>query len=434
MNDAAKKEPGQELQRDQKELRLWRLRVFASTWIAYAGYYFGRQTFYIVKRPLGEELGYGPEMLGYLGSAYLVAYTIGQFTSAALGQRMGARVLLLGGASLSLLVNVGMGFSNSFYTLMVLLVLNGFAQATGWPATVGTMGYWTTRKERGTVMGVWATCYQLGGVFAKMWASFWLAQQGWRFSFFAGAAVLLLADGIIYLWQRNKPEDVGLDELDSIKDENGASLAEEAEEKSPFTKAVIQTILLVGVFYFGVKFVRYALWSWVPFMLSSNFGVSDSQAGYVSILFDAAGFAGVLLSGWASDRFFKARRAKLAFYMLIGMTVGSGLLATVGLQSVFAFGLSLALVGFMLYGPDALLTGAGAIDIGSRRAAIVAAGVINGLGSIGSIAQEVVIPMVYDPSSGSVAPVFALLFGASALSVGAIGVVLWRNQKGVSDL
>ena len=56
----------------------------------------------------------------------------------------------------------------------------------------------------------------------------------------------------------------------------------------------------------------------------------------------------------------------------------------------------LALVGFTCYGPDALLTGAGAIDIGGRRSATFAAAVISGFGSMGSIVQELVIARVYD--------------------------------------
>jgi sugar phosphate permease len=42
-------------------------------------------------------------------------------------------------------------------------------------------------------------------------------------------------------------------------------------------------------------------------------------------------------------------------------------------------------------GPDSLLSGAAAMDTGSRREAAAAAGVINGLGSIGPIVQEPII-------------------------------------------
>ena len=48
-----------------------------------------------------------------------------------------------------------------------------------------------------------------------------------------------------------------------------------------------------------------------------------------------------------------------------------------GGASIFAFGACLALIGFMLFGPDSLLSGAGAVDIGSPRTAVAAAGIIN---------------------------------------------------------
>ena len=128
--------------------------------------------------------------LGYIGFAYLLCYTIGQFTSVASGRLLGARNLLLVGMAASVVTNVVFGFAANVWTIMAFMAINGFAQATGWPSVVGIMANWTTRAERGTIMGVWATCYQFGGVAATAWAAYWLAQQGWRGSFFAASTVL----------------------------------------------------------------------------------------------------------------------------------------------------------------------------------------------------------------------------------------------------
>jgi sugar phosphate permease len=62
-----------------------------------------------------------------------------------------------------------------------------------------------------------------------------------------------------------------------------------------------------------------------------------------------------------------------------------------GLTSPVMFIALLGLIGFMAMGPDSLLAGPAAMEAGSRRQAAVAAGVINGLGSIGPIVQEPVI-------------------------------------------
>ncbi len=50
----------------------------------------------------------------------------------------------------------------------------------------------------------------------------------------------------------------------------------------------------------------------------------------------------------------------------------------------------MALCGFLLFGPDALLAGAAAQDAGGPEAAALAAGLVNGIGSVGAIAEEAI--------------------------------------------
>lgn len=420
----------------------WRGRILVSTWLAYAGFYFCRKAFYVVKADLESELGLDAAALGDIGFAYLVAYTLGQFVSAALGPRTGPRVLLLTGMAGSVLANVGFGFAESYGSLLGLMVLNGFAQATGWPCCIGTLAFWTRRSERGWLLGLWSTCYQIGGVLANAWAAFWLEREGFRGSFLAASVVLAVVWLVVLVFQRNRPEDVGLPavvddntaEVGGGHDDTRDSVVGDAVPDDGFTRAVIVNVLLIGAFYFGVKFIRYALWSWTPYFLQKSYGLAGHEAGYLSTVFDVAGFLGVITAGVLSDKLFGSRRAKLAFLMLLGMLAGTAALFVVGSLGVVWFAACLALVGFMLYGPDALLTGAGAIDVGSRRVALTAAGIINGMGSIGSIVQETVVSRVWQQSDGDMAPIFAMLFGASLLSVCALAVVLWRNKRGRSDL
>jgi sugar phosphate permease len=414
--------------------RGWRARILVSTWLAYAGFYFCRKAFYVVKKPLSEALDLDVTALGEIGMAYLIAYTIGQFVSAGLGPRTGPRALLLVGMAGSIVANVGFGFANNYWTLVALMVFNGFAQATGWPSVIGTLAHWTRREERGWLLGLWGTCYQLGGVLANAWAAFWLARLGFRGSFFMASLVLAFVWVAVWLWQRNRPADVGLEPIDEDVAPVARNDHEAATSSDGWTREVQATVLLVGCFYFGVKFIRYALWSWTPYFLDANYGLAGDEAGYLSTVFDLAGFAGVIFAGVMSDKVFGSRRAIVAFGMLFGMLLGTGLMASVGTLGVGVFTGCLALVGFMLYGPDSLLTGAGAIDVGSRDVAIRAAGIINGMGSVGSIVQEVVVARLYQASDNSVGPVFVTLFGASVLSVIALSLVLVRNRQGKSRL
>jgi len=54
----------------------WRTANLLSTWVAYAGFYFGRKAYYAVKAPLSRELGFDEMQLAHIGTVYLVAYAI----------------------------------------------------------------------------------------------------------------------------------------------------------------------------------------------------------------------------------------------------------------------------------------------------------------------------------------------------------------------
>ncbi|MFZ5478620.1 MAG: MFS transporter [Myxococcota bacterium] len=408
-------------------LRAWRWRVFAATWLCYAGFYFCRKPFSIVKSSLGKELDFDATMLGSIGAAYLIAYTVGQFVAGWAGQKAGPRILLLAGMAISAAANVGFGFANSYALFLSLMVCNGLAQATGWSGNVATMANWFARGERGRVMGVWATNFQAGGVLANTLAAWALGEWGWRHSFFAGAVTLLVVQAIFVFNQRNRPEDLGLPAV-------GDDASDTADGDAKWTRAVVTNVLLVGVFYFFVKFIRYALWSWAPFFLERNFGIEGDEAGYLSTVFDVAGIAGVVVTGYLSDRVFGSRRAGVSLLMMVAMTVACFALWQLGRVSVPLFAVCIGIVGFTLYGPDALMTGAGAMDIGSRRGAALAAGIINGMGSVGSVVQELLIGKMYDSAAGDLGPILGLLLGASAAAAAVMGVVVARNRLGKSDV
>ena len=140
-----------------------------------------------------------------------------------------------------------------------------------------------------------------------------------------------------------------------------------------------------------------------------------------------AGVAGVIAAGYLSDRLFDNNRSKVAFIFIVAMAAACGLLYTVGTTSVILFAISLGLIGFSLYGPDALMTGAGAIDVGSAKRATLAAGVINGMGSVGSVLQELVLGSVLEASGSGT--VFAILLGAGVSAAVCLLVLIRRESR-----
>jgi sugar phosphate permease len=420
-----------DVQKEKNPYRSWQIKIFSATWLAYVGYYFCRKAFYVVKSPLAETLNLTAIDLAHLGTGYLIFYMVGQYSSAYFGKKLGPKLLLLIGMGISLLCNAVFGISNSFWTILLFLSLNGIAQGTGWPGCIGSLAFWFKRKQRGSILGIWSTCYQLGSVLATSFAAFLLGYLGWRWSFFGASMVLLVIWIIVLIVHPNRPEDVG---LKTLEEEDEDLDNKEKTEGSGWSREVVITIITMGLIYFGIKFLRYALWSWAPFFLHKNFELAGDNAGYLSTVFDMAGFAGVIFAGFASDKLFKGRRAFLSFLMLFFMALSFLVMYIYGATSLFYFTASMGVAGFMLYGPDSLISGVGAIDVGSKHGALAAAGIINGTGSIGPIFQEEIIGWMYETYNHDLVPIFILLLAVSILTA-LLTFYLWRKGlQGKSNL
>src|SRR4051812_45520353 len=147
-----------------------RVVAWLTTWIAYAGYYFGRKGFSVAKKTIRDSLGISAAALGAIDTAYLAAYAVGQLGSGYVGDRVGARRLIVVGLCLSAAACAAFGNAGGALVFGALYAINGLAQATGWPGTTRAMAEWTTPRNRGTVMSFWATCYQVGGIVATAFA------------------------------------------------------------------------------------------------------------------------------------------------------------------------------------------------------------------------------------------------------------------------
>jgi sugar phosphate permease len=145
----------------------------------------------------------------------------------------------------------------------------------------------------------------------------------------------------------------------------------------------------MGASYFCIKFLRYALDSWLPAFLNVQ-GLDVARASYYSQIFDLAGLFGVILAGLALDRLFRGNWALLCFCMALGAIGGYVAVIHAGGNPKLV-AVCFGLVGFMIYGPDTLICGAASVQVAGEKNGVAVAGIVNGLGSVGPIVQEEVI-------------------------------------------
>jgi OPA family sugar phosphate sensor protein UhpC-like MFS transporter len=145
-------------------------------------------------------------------------------------------------------------------------------------------------------------------------------------------------------------------------------------------------------------------------------------SGYVSSLYELVGIVGAVLAGYISDRFMQSRRAPVSAIMLYGLgliLLSQAFLSRYGLAGTI---ITISMAGLLSYGPDTLLSGAGAQDIGEVKAAASATGLIEGIGHMGALLSPYLV--VYVSGHYGWDHLF-LIFAGAAFLAGVVLMPMW---------
>ncbi|KAF7828472.1 putative glycerol-3-phosphate transporter 4 [Senna tora] len=401
-------------------LTTYRYIVLIVTFLAYTCYHASRKPTGIVKSLLHPHLnpnlkGWPPfdahdgtSKLGEIDLAFLASYSIGMYVAGHLGDTLDLRLFLTAGMIGSgLFVGLfGMGYfwdihAFSFFLLMQMIA--GLFQATGWPSVVAVVGNWFGKRKRGLIMGVWNAHTSVGNIVGTLVAASVL-EFGWGWSFIAPAALMVFGGFVVYFLLPAYPEDVGFPNPTTTtlrfdqEAETEGNLVCVQGSVSRKSVGVIEACEIPGVITFALclffaKLVAYTFLYWLPFYLSrTEIGgeyVSVKSAGNLSALFDVGGIFGGILAGYISDRL-RARAITAATFMYAAIP-SMLLYRSYGSISMGLNILLMMLTGLFVNGPYALITTAVSADLGTHsclrgnsRALATVTAIIDGTGSVGA--------------------------------------------------
>ena len=405
-------------------------RTLAVMFFTYLSIYFVRKPLSVVKAPMQDALGLSTGAIAGIDSAFLGLYAVGQLVLPSLGDRLGAKKMLVAGYAMSASAVALFALASDPALLLVAWGVNGVAQSLAYPLHVKVLSPWFAPTQRGTAMGVWATSQQVGGVFSTALAAFTLGVFGWRFAVGAPAALTLIAALALTRITVDPPwcklEAKVVD--DSSVDGSSVSTAQsvvvgDCDWRPPVgMREVLRIPKLAALMasYFFVKIVRYCLIFWLPFYLARECGMGVAAAGYMSCLFDLGGVLGGVATGVIGDKHFPGRRTVLGASMCAALALAVLCYQSASQMNVFVNGLVMTLIGMLVAGPDALLgsssiadtceaAGYGAEVLGT------ASGLVNGAGSVGAVLQGALTAWI--ASTYGWGALFGTLAAMSALSV-----------------
>lgn len=417
--------------------RRHRFRVMVAVTLAYDLSYTCRLAIGVVKKPLIDEGIFTASELGTIGAALFYAYAFGKLFNGFLADHANVRRFLSLGIFVSALCNIGMGLSTAVLPAVIFWGLNGWFQSFGAPACVIAMTGWFSNRERGRYYGIWSTSHSIGEGLTFLVTGAIVSAFGWRYGYFAPAAICMATAVWAYLWIRERPRTMGLPAVADYRNDHWQGEAGAAKADHPLVMVQLSILRIPAVWVLAVASAlayvsRYAINSWGVLYLQEARGYTLTQAGGLLFASTLAGVGGAVAIGYISDKLFAARRppANLIF----------GLMELAGLGLIFYGPTNHAalLAGMVLFGlgMTGLVTSVGglfATDICPKRVVGAALGLIGVFSYIGAAVQEQVSGTLIEKGTTFVdgvrhydfGPAILFWIGASVVSL-LLASSLWR--------
>ena len=432
----------------ERRFKYWQWRVIICSMIGYAMFYFVRKNFSFAIPLLNEEYGISNASFGIIMTLGGLIYGLSKFINGILADRTNARWHLVLGLSVCVLTSILFGFADrisTFFTgsaqgesfiqgmvmiMGLLYIVNQIFQGCGFAPCNHLMVSWVPPKELATKMSLWNTSHSVGAFLVAVICGY---LTRWQLCFWVPAAIAFVGIFFILITLRDTPKSVGLQELPKVKGE-----LDDGEQKDPkafrqflmkkvFLNPVIWVLAITDLF---VYIVRFAILDWGPSMLS-DMGLSKELTGWTVAIFEIAGCAGMLCAGYISDKFFNSRSQRVCaieMSLVAACLLGLHFLQDAG-HPVF-FLILLALAGFLIYGPQALL-GVTAANIATKKAASSAVGLIGFMSYLSTIITGVGFGALADKFGGW-SWIFITIGGLAV--VGAVLILtIWGLKEGSAE-
>jgi len=345
-----------------------------------------------------SDLGFDDTQMGYVFSAFTLAYALFEIPGGWLGDKWGPRRVLLRIVMFWSVFTAATGYAWNLMSMIVCRFLFGAGEAGGFPNIAKMFSVWLPQREHGVAQGITWMAARWGGAFTPLLVVWVLGFVSWRNTFvlFAGLGVVWAV--CFYLWFRDNPKD--------HKGVNAAEceLLEEAQKNLSGGHASIpwkrlfttKSVLLLWVYYFCISYVWYFYITWLPKYMELELKM-NMQETWTSILNGLPLFLGGIgcFIGGIVARRMSAKSASLSRARrtigVLGMLAAGGmiLLATTLNNPTYAM-LALGFSGFF---NDLSMPGAwgACMEVGGKLAGSVS-GSMNMIGNLGGALGGVAVP------------------------------------------
>ena len=338
-----------------------------------------------------DELGLDAVRMGWVFSAFTMAYAIFEIPSGWLGDTTGPRKVLTRIVLWWSAFTMATGLAWSYFSLLTFRFLFGAGEAGAFPNVSKSFSHWFPAKERGRAHGIIFMATRLGGALAPPLVIALMARAGWRASFFVFGTLGIFWSAAWWKWFRDDPAkhpSVNAAELELIQQGREVSKSHTIE----WERLLSMNLLYVCLTYFAFGYGLYFYLTWLPTYLREARGFSVDTASVLSSIVLLSGAAASILGGlwtdgWSKKYGLRAGRCGVASISLI--LSGSALAAAAWIGAPLGAALLIAVAAGIA---DLSITPAWAVchDIGGEYAGTVT-GCMNTFANIGGVIAPLVM-------------------------------------------
>ena len=223
----------------------------------------------------------------------------------------------------------------------------------------------------------------------------------WQWAFWLPGLIALVGALGLFVFLRDTPKSVGLPELESSKTSLDEDDSDPAARRAYVSKMVYKNpiVWILSIANFFVYVVRFSVLDWGPKFLTEACNMSYDQAGIAVSAFEIMAIVGTLVAGWVTDKFFAGRAHRTCLWCMVGagLSMGAFYLFYLNLGMVPGAVLIaiLAMAGFFIYGPQALV-GIAVTNQATKKAAGTANGLVGIFGYLSTAVSGVGIGWLAD--------------------------------------
>lgn len=363
----------------------------------------------IVASPsFNKDLGLSQQQIGWVLSAFFLAYALVQVPAGYLSDRFGARGMMAIYVMLWSVFTAATGLAAGLVTLLVARLGCGLAQAGAYPTSGGLLSRWIPFAQRGRASAIVAFGGRVGGA-AAPYLTVLLLQAAdsislaspWRWVLgvygLAGLAVAALFWHIFREWPEQHPR---CNEAERMLIRSAALHPVLADRRPARRVPWLPLIRSASMWYmclaqWGTNIGWAFLVTWLPNYLTQVKGVTKQQEGLMTLTVLFVGMSGMLFGGLATDvatRRFGLRWGRSGPLVVSRLAAAAAYVLCLWLDSPWAITAALTLVAFST-DVGAGATWAFSQDVGGRHVGSIL-GWGNMWGNLGASAIAAVIPWV----------------------------------------